>query len=275
MLLSKNALYNLLGHLQLLSLAGGDISGKNLEFAVYTALWPFYNNVQHLGSLKTIVDVGIDKIAFDIKARQSIDHLYKINKNSNSNNFLQKHKVAEKQIYVSAPNSIITQVRRPNVVLKNYEADPKKILQEAIDEYEAFALNSLAKSGHDKLYSFVVQYGKEKDCVSVRISIEPFCIPKVETYTVLCNNNQIPCAYVGLDKNKEIIFKIESYNTNSSNLFKRFDTANGILAIWPKVENKSIFSKQDLVANGMVINDLEESDSTEVTEDSFLQWGTG
>lgn len=240
---TEDCIYNILGHIKNCWKYSYP-NGSTLENAIYKGIIPYYSDARSLGSPTTIVDIGKDIDAFDIKGLQSLDHLSRLTKNT----------VAEKQflpdgstIYVKVPTSIITQVRRPNVDLQNYEGNPEITLKSQMLEYYKFAISTKRKDGYRDLYSIVSLYGIDKGYKSVFLTAEKFSAPTVVKYDIKLNKKQKPCSYRGLDQYNNVVFSLSSFNKGSSNFYKRFQTNNGILMTWKEEEESSIiFTKSDL-----------------------------
>lgn len=242
-ILDDKCIHNIFGHIKN-RWDSNSPTGKNLENAIFDGLVPFYSNAQLLGSPDTIVDVGKDLDAFDIKGSQSIDHQYKIVKSSNfkKNNFITQTLPNGENIIVKIPKSIITQVRRPKVNLEGYKGDPKTILDFQIDDYINFARTSTVKKGYKDLYSLVLLYGEDKGVKSIFFTLKEFENPIIVDYRIRNNN-----VYEAIDQFGDVAFKVSSFNAGSSNFYKKFDTSKGILMSWINKENTlPVFTLNDL-----------------------------
>lgn len=208
-------------------------TGSLLEKAITRACKAIYKNVRHLGSGATIVDVAVGKMALDIKGSGSLSILQK-NTDSPDANYV-KHLHNGKTVWIKIPKFIKTQIRRPTVDLENWQGDAEKILRAQIADYENFALSTTKEAGCDSLSSLVVLYG-ENAKLGIRaayISLSPFSCVYPETY-----HAGTKC-YYGLDANGNETFSIRPMNKGSVNTYKRFETAKGILKIWPISETTS------------------------------------
>ena len=89
--LTQSCINNILGHIK--NCWNYDYpTGKTLETAIFRGIEPFYANAKLLGSPSTIVDVGKNNEAFDIKGCKKLGHMVKIVKSSNHvmNNFAEQ-----------------------------------------------------------------------------------------------------------------------------------------------------------------------------------------
>ena len=215
-------------------------TGKTLEKAIFRGIKPFYSNVRLLGSPNTIVDVGKDNQAFDIKGSQSLGHLLKITKsaNKNSNDFVHQSLPNGQKIFVRIPKYIVTQVRRPKVDLKNYKGDPKKIIDLQIKDYMDFSERTTKEAGYDTLSSMVLLYGIDKGIKSIFLSINDFENHIIKDYKTgfktINSTKKVPSSYEAVNENGEIVYKLSSFNKGSSNFYKKFTINNGILVSWPE-----------------------------------------
>ena len=247
-IISDECLYNILGHIK--SCWKYDYpTGGTLETAVYLGMKPFYSNAKQLGSPSTIVDVGKDDDAFDIKGCKVLGHVNKTVKSSNydKNIFVKQTVPNFGEVHIRIPVSIITQVRRPKVDLKGYKGSAKKSLDEQIDDYQSFALRTTDKDGYQRLFSMVLLYGidTKKGFKSAFLTLTEFDIPKIINYSIGKNAKGVPNSYQGLDENGNNVFVLSSFNKGSSNFYKRFGTSKGVLMTWPiEEENPFIYTKQ-------------------------------
>ena len=244
---------NILTHV-MLSWNYGKPTGDSLEYAVYEGLKPFYVTATKLGSPGTIVDVGKDNQAFDIKGVNDLKHVDKLTKasNHNRNNYQLQQLVDGRQIYVKIPKSITTFVRRPGVNTQNYKGNPKTIIEKQIADYKKFAEETTKKDGYDELYSLVMIYGEKKEVGirSIYLSLNKFEIPEIVDYRVCTNKDNKPCAYEAVDANNETVFKLNSMNAGSSNFSKRFNTSAGFLVTWATEERKNpIWGRDNYLKN--------------------------
>lgn len=228
--------------------AYGDPTGSHLEWAIYQGLSPFYDSAKRLGHSSTIVDVGKEDQAFDVKGSKTIRHVPKLTKGSNhiDNNYVLQKLADGREIYVKVPKSISTFVRRPKVNLNNYLGNPKKAIDDQVLDYETFARETTKKDGYKDLYSLIVMYGHldVENIKSVFISIKEFEIPVIARYEVGLNGKNTPKSYLAYDADNKQIFSIESMNAGSSNFIKRFDTSRGYLVSW--VENKNDYENNGI-----------------------------
>jgi hypothetical protein len=224
-------------------------NGKTLETAIFRGIEPFYANARLLGSPSTIVDVGKNNEAFDIKGCKELGHLVKIVKSSNheKNNFAEQTVPGAKKIVVRIPKSVITQVRRPKVDLKNYAGNTKKIIDEQVQDYHQFAMTTTNDDGYEVLFSVVLLYGIDKGFKSVFLTLKKFDIPQIKKYITVNKKNGTPCGYQGTDADGNVLFKLSSFNKGSSNFHKKFCTEEGILMTWLAEEkNQTIFTREEL-----------------------------
>jgi hypothetical protein len=257
-LLSEECIANILGHIKN-SWNYDYPTGKTLEKAIFRGIEPFYANAKSLGSPSTIVDVGKDNQAFDIKGCKVLGHVNKTGKSSNheKNIFVEQNVPEKGKIKVRIPQSIITQVRRPKVDLKNYAGDAKKSLNEQVNDYHEFALKTTNKDGYKELFSIVLLYGIDKGFKSVFLTIKKFDIPAIENYSIETKKNGTPCAYHGKDINDNVVFSLSSFNKGSSNFYKRFYTEHGHLMTWPAEEDTHVIFKRESLELNCAINKVE------------------
>lgn len=250
-LLIEDCGYNLLGHAKACWKYDYP-TGSTLENAIFQGLRPFYPNAQLLGSPSTIVDVGRDNVAYDNKGCKVLGHINKKVRSSNNDNniFVKQDIPGVGVIQVRIPRSIITQVRRPKVNLRDFKGSPKHALNEQIKDYHQFAMKTTAKDGYEELFSIVLLYGidEKKGVKSIFLTIEEFHIPEIVAYEIGTKKNGTPCAYHGLNEKGQIVFSLSSFNKGSSNFYKRFVTSQGILMSWA-VENEEpvIYTRDELL----------------------------
>jgi hypothetical protein len=246
--LTQSCINNILGHIK--NCWNYDYpTGKTLETAIFRGIEPFYANAKLLGSPSTIVDVGKNNEAFDIKGCKKLGHMVKIVKSSNHvmNNFAEQTVPNSNKIIVRIPKSVVTQVRRPNVDLKNYTGNAKKIIDEQIQDYHQFAVTTTRDDGYEVLFSIVVLYGIDKGFKSVFLTLKKFDIPQIKNYIIENKKDGTPCAYKGIDATGKDIFSLSSFNKGSSNFYKSFCTEEGILMTWLAEEkNQTIFTREEL-----------------------------
>lgn len=253
---SDECLYNILGHLK----KCWDYTyptGATLETAIYRGIKPFYPDAILKGAPSTITDVGKNKEAFDIKGNKVLGHLDKISKASNieKNIFCNQTMPNGKTVVVRIPTSIITQVRRPKVKLNNYKGSPKVAINTQIEDYHEFAIKTSTKDGYDELYSIVCLYGidKKKGIKSVFLTVDKFAIPQCVKFDIGTKKDNTPCSYQGYDSNGNVVFSLSSFNSGSSNFYKRFYTTQGMLMTWPtEASDHVIFTKEDLSESAAV-----------------------
>lgn len=248
--ISEQCIYNILGHIK--SCWKYDYpTGGTLETAVYLGIKPFYSDARQLGSPSTIVDVGKERDAFDIKGCKVLGHVNKTMKSSNhdKNVFVKQSVPNVGNVHIRIPLSIITQVRRPKVDLKGYKGSAQKSLDEQVDDYQSFAFRTRDKDGYDRLFSMVLLYGIDtnKGFKSAFLTLTEFDIPKIAKYSIGKNGKDVPCSYQGIDAAGSQVFVLSSFNKGSSNFYKRFSTSKGVLMTWPiEEENPFIYTKQIL-----------------------------
>lgn len=226
-------------------------TGKTLENAIFKGIKPFYADAKALGSPNTIVDVGKEKQAFDIKGSKTLKHLKKKNENSNDENniFIQQTIPNYGKILVKIPRYIHTQVRRPKVDLKSFTGSAQKTLDDQIKDYHSFAMQTTNRDGFNELISIVLLYGidDKRGLKSVYLTAEKFNIPTVASYVVGHSKKGTPNAYIGLDKNNEKVFSLSSFNRGSSNFYKTFYIQKGLLVTWEvEEEDPKIYTKKEL-----------------------------
>lgn len=253
---SDECIYNILGHLK--NCWNYEYpTGKTLETAIYRGVKPFYADAQLKGAPSTITDVGKDTQAFDVKGSKVLGHINKVTRSANEekNIFCQQIMPDGKIITVRIPFSTVTQVRRPKVNLKGYKGDSKKTLNEQIKDYHTFAIETSTKDGYKDLYSVVCLYGIDKGYKSVFLTIEKFSIPECVKFDIGKKKNKTPCSYQGYDANGNVVFSLSSFNSGSSNFYKRFYTTHGILMTWPaEDDDHTIFTKEMLLEHGAIQN---------------------
>jgi hypothetical protein len=246
--LSDDCIYNILGHLK----NCWDYTyptGHTLETAIYRGIKPFYVDAQLKGAPSTFTDVGKGSQAFDIKGSKKLGHIKKVTRaaNENQNIFCQQTLPNGNTITVKIPFSTVTQVRRPKVNLKGYKGNSKKTLNEQIGDYYKFAIETSTKEGYKDLYSIVCVYGIDKGYKSVFLTVEQFSIPECVKFDIGKKEDGTPCSYQGYDINGNVVFSLSSFNSGSSNFYKRFYTTQGILMTWPEEDSdQSIFTKEIL-----------------------------
>jgi hypothetical protein len=226
-------------------------TGKTLENAIFKGIKPFYSDAQSLGSPNTIVDVGKETQAFDIKGSKSLSHLTKKSKSSNNetNIFFEQTIPDYGKILVKIPNSIHTQVRRPKVDLKNFTGQAQKAIDDQINDYHGFAIRTTNEAGYEELISVVLLYGidEKKGLKSVFLTATKFNIPTVTSYAVGYSKQKKPNAYMGFDRNNEKVFSLSSFNRGSSNFYKTFFIDKGMLVTWEtEEENPKIYTRTEL-----------------------------
>lgn len=250
-ILTEDCITNVLGHIKACWRYDYP-TGKTLENAFFEGIKPFYSDANALGAPSTIVDVGKESTAFDIKGCKVLGHVKKEVKSSNleKNIFIEQNVPGKGRIKIRIPQSVLTQVRRPKVDLMGYQGDPKSSLDEQISDYHQFAMTTTSKDGYQELFSVVLLYGidEKKGFKSVFLSIDKFNIPEVVDYEVgTKEDKKTPCSYQGKGKNGEIVFSLSSFNKGSSNFHKRFYVSSGHLMTWPIEEQTPIiFTKDDL-----------------------------
>lgn len=247
-IISIECVYNILGHIKNCWTYGYP-TGATLENAIFEGLKPFYPDAENLGSPLTIVDTAKEDDAFDIKGKKVLGHLDNLTKAANheDNQFVQQNVPNFGEITVRIPRSVITQVRRPKVDLKEYKGDAKKILTEQIKDYLGFAFKTTSKDGYIDLYSIVVLYGIDKGCKSIFLTVEKFSTPASAKFSIGKKENGDPCSYDSYDSNGKLVFKLSSFNKGSSNLNKTFETTHGILLTWPVEEQSDdLYTKDTL-----------------------------
>jgi len=254
-ILTEDCINNILGHIK--KCWNYDYpTGKTLETAVYRGLAPFYPDSKLLGSPTTFVDCGKEQHAFDMKGAKTLGHIIKPTKGANhdDNVFVEQDIPGKGKIYVRVPNSIMTQVRRPKVDLKNYTGDATVTLQEQINDYYEFAVSTSTKAGYTEMLSFVLLYGidEKRGVKSVFLTIEEFHIPDVVEYRVgkseaTDDGTSVPNSYQGIDANGNVVFSLSSFNKGSSNLYKRFTTKQGRLMSWSmEQEDTTVYTREEL-----------------------------
>ena len=234
--LSDECISNILGHIKACWNYNYP-TGNTLENAFFEGIRPFYTDAKSLGGPNTMVDVGKDQEAFDIKGKKVLGHLSKLTKASNyeENIFVKQLVPGKGKINVKVPKSIMTQIRRPKVNLKNYKGNAKKILTEQITDYHQFAVKTTNKAGYQDLFSVVLLYGIDvkKGYKSVFLTIEKFDIPAVAKFSIgTKKDNVTPGSYLGADDKNNTLFSLITFSTNSSNFSKRFYTTYGELMTW-------------------------------------------
>jgi hypothetical protein len=226
-------------------------TGKPLEKLIKNGLLGFYSNVCEIGNATTIVDVGKDNDAYDIKGLGCITYSY--------NQPLQKHTInnyyinhSDYNIWIKIPKKISTQVRRPNVDLENYSGDPEIILKTQIQEYATFAIETSKRDGYDKLYSFLVLYGNNSLYKTLTLSISPFAIPETNEYSYSFNKSNVKNGYLA-KHNDEVKFSLSSFNKGSSNFYKTFEVTDPITYTWKIPENNiKKYNYNYLTENGVI-----------------------
>lgn len=247
-IISDECEYNILGHIKNCWTYGYP-TGTTLENAIFEGLKPFYPDAENLGSPSTIVDTAKGDDAFDVKGKKVLGHLANLTKGSNrqDNRFVEQNVPNFGEITVRIPRSVITQVRRPNVDLKEYRGDAKKILNEQIKDYQEFAFETTRNDGYKDLYSIVVLYGIDKGYKSIFLTVNKFSTPASAKFSIGKKENGDPCSYDAYDSNGKLVFKLSSFNKGSSNLNKTFDTTHGILLTWPVEEQSDdVYTKDTL-----------------------------
>ena len=255
-MISKSSLYSIIGHIQhYWDYTDSLPTGKPLEKLITDGLKSVYPDAKELGSPDTIVDVGKDKDAFDIKGIGKLSHSFRIPKDKFyiDNNYL-KSELKNKSAYIKIPKFVTTMVRRPSVDIKSYGGDPKSIITEQIHEYNSFALNTTKKSGFENLYSLITLYGEDKGLRSVFISIDEFKIPTVSNFLTVYNKQNKPVGYSAMDDNERVMFSLSSFNNGSTNFYKSFKINTGVLYTW-EIEKRPpvIYDYDYLTSNGSLM----------------------
>lgn len=252
-MIDKNSLYSIIGHIQhYWDYTDSLPTGKPLEKLITDGLKNVYPSAKELGSPDTIVDVGKDTDAFDIKGVGKLSHSFRTPKEKfyTDNNYLLSD-LKNKSAYVKIPKFVSTMVRRPSVDIKSYNGDAKSIITEQIEEYNNFALTTTKKSGFQNLYSFITLYGEDKGLRSVFISIDEFKIPTVDRFLTVFNKLDKPVGYTAVDNNDRTMFSLSSFNNGSTNFYKSFKINSGVLYTW-EIEKRPhvIYDYDYLTKNG-------------------------
>lgn len=252
-ILSDECIYNILGHLK----RCWDYSyptGTTLETAIYRGIKAFYPDTRLLGSPLTMTDVGKENHAFDIKGKNEIGHLQKLNKKSNQeiNNFYTQILPSGEKIIVKVPKTIKTMARRPKVKLNNYKNDAEKTLKAQIQDYHKFAVTTTTKDGYSDIYTMICVYGQNHGFKSVFLSVEKFTVPECTSFvvgkSVERKTKQLKDSeYQAIDADGNVIFTLKQFSASSANMYKQFSTKQGILMTWNEEDEDSfVFTKQDL-----------------------------
>jgi hypothetical protein len=246
---SDDCIQNILGHIRACWTYSSPTS-DTLEEAIYRGIKPFNSNAKSLGGPTTIVDISNGTQALDIKGGKQLGHLLKISgsQNKDTNIFVEQILPGANKITVRIPKSVTTIIRRPNINLKSFTVKPKTAITQCIDEYKSFAETTTKNAGCDTLFSIFVLYGidKKKGYKSIFLTLEEFFIPEVTECKITLKKDKSPQAYLGLDSNGSLIYKLVAFNKSSTNSYKKFDTSRGVLYTWPAEEPDPIIYTKEI-----------------------------
>jgi hypothetical protein len=191
------------------------------------------HNVRTFGSPNTITDVAIDNICLDIKGRGVARLLDKLTKSQDhTKNIYIPVKFDSKGFFISIPKSVMTQARRPQTELDNYQGDAKKTLIEQANEYVDFARRTSASDGCDEIVSVIHLYGTDKGYKISVLTETVFEEHVIDTAETIYNKNGNPAAYQGYNTEGSVVYKLSSFNKGSSNMEKRYYTTKLYYRIW-------------------------------------------
>lgn len=252
-MISKSSLYSIIGHIQhYWDYTDSLPTGKPLEKLITDGLRSVYPDSKEMGAPDTIVDVGKEKDAFDIKGVGKLSHSFRVPKEKFyiDNNYLLSN-LKNNSAYVKIPKYVTTMVRRPSVDIKSYSGDAKEIISEQITEYNAFALSTTKKAGFENLYSFITLYGEDKGLRSVFISVDQFKIPVATSFYTVYNKSDKAVGYAANDSSGKTMFSLSSFNNGSTNFYKTFEIQSGVLYTW-EIEKRLplVYDYDYLIKNG-------------------------
>lgn len=198
------------------------------EIIIACGLKPFYSSAEQRGGSTTIVDVKVDNVAYDVKARDVLNIFTKARSEKQMTKAPgQQYFKIHDELYVGRPNSIHSPVRRPSVDLENYQGNCQRILTEQILEYKTYADRTTAEAGCTELRSILFLYGQGAGHKAIYIEEQEFSTPTPVKFAT-------SKGYYGFDTNDKQLYQILDYSKGSSNFNKRFDCKNtGFLFIWP------------------------------------------
>jgi hypothetical protein len=198
------------------------------EIIIACGLKPFYTGVEQKGGSTTIVDVKVDTVAYDVKARDVLNVFTKARSEKQKANAPgQQYFKVNDNLYVGRPNSIHSPVRRPSVDLENYQGDCQRILTKQIQEYRDYADRTTNEAGCNELRSLLFLYGQGAGYKAIYIEEQMFGTPAPASFTT-------GKGYYAHDANGQQLYQILDYSKGSSNFNKRFDCNNsGFLFVWP------------------------------------------
>jgi len=254
---SDDCIQNVLGHIRACWTYSSPTS-KTLEEAIYRGIKPFYSDAKNLGGPTTIVDISKEHQALDIKGGQQLGHLQKIGRaqNQDTNIFVEQIVPGAGKIKVRIPKTVDTIIRRPGINLKSFTVKPKTAITQCLEEYKKFAETTTAEADCESLFTIFVLYGmdEKKGYKSIFLTLEEFFIPDIKDFKItLKEDEKSPQAYLGLNANGDVIYKLVPFNQSSTNSYKKFDTSRGVLYTWPVEEHDPIiYTKEINEKNGSI-----------------------